>query len=106
MWLLAKYKEQGTRLAAMTISPRRDPSNLWPQVLGLKHGDRITVKRTPLGVGNETSIDVIIEGISHDFGPKRWKTTFVGSPVDPNVGDYMINDDPVYGLLDTALMAY
>jgi len=106
LWLLARYKEQGTRLAAMRITPRRDPSNLWPQVLGLTIGDRITVMRTPLGVGNETTVDVIIEGIEHAFSTNTWQTTFIGSPVDPNVGNYLILDDAVEGLLDQQLLAY
>ena len=39
------------------------------------------------------------------IGPD-WKTVFRGSPVDPNVGSYMINDDVALGLLDSGLLAY
>lgn len=105
-YFLSRYKELGTRLANMTVNPRRDATNLWPAVLDLELGERITVKRTPLGLNNEISSDQIIERIEHTFSPKSWQTKFVGSPVDPNVGDYLILDDATYGLLDTGLLAY
>lgn len=94
-----RFKELGTRLASITFTPRKDPTNLWPAMLGLEIGDRVTVKRTPLGLNEEINKDFIIEGIHHDFAPMRWTTTFRGSPVDPNVGSYLILDDPVYGLM-------
>jgi hypothetical protein len=106
IYLLARYKELGTRLADLVFTPRRDPSNLWPQALGRELGDRITVKRTPLGLNNEISTEQIIERVEHTFGPKTWTTRFVGSPVDPNVGTYLILDDATYGLLDTGRLAY
>ncbi len=91
----------------MTLLPRTDPTNLWPQVLGRVIGERITTKRKPLGLNSEISLDFIIDGIEHSFGiGPVWTTVFAGSPVDPNVGDYLILDDAVAGLLDTALMAY
>ena len=31
---------------------------------------------------------------------------FRSSPVDPNVGSYLILDDATYGLLDDALLGY
>ena len=105
LWGLNRWKELGTRLASMTLTPTSDPS-LWPQALGRELGDRITVKRTPLGTGNQVSLDLIIERIEHTFTPFTWTTKFSGSPVDPNVGKYLILDDPTFGLLDTALMAY
>jgi hypothetical protein len=106
-WLVARFKELGTRLASMTLLPRTDPTNLWPQVLGRLIGDRITVKRTPLGLNSEISLDFIIEGVEHSFGVGPvWTTVFRGATVDPNVGNYLILDDPVHGLLDQALLAY
>ena len=90
----------------MRITPRRDATNLWPQVLGREIGERVTVKRTPLGLNSEIVVDQIIEGIQHQFAPKQWATTFRGSPVDPGVNDYLILDNATYGLLDTGLLAY
>ncbi len=106
LWLLARYKEQSSRLAKMTLVPRSNASGLWPQVLGRELGERITVKRMPLGLNSEIVSDQIIEAIEHSGSPMQWETTFTGSPVDPNVGDYLILDDATYGLLDTGVLAY
>jgi hypothetical protein len=106
-WLVARFKELGTRLASMTLLPRTDPTVLWPQVLGRLIGDRITVKRTPLGLNSEISLDFIIEGVEHSFGVGPvWTTVFRGATVDPNVGNYLILDDAAHGLLDTNILAY
>jgi hypothetical protein len=106
-WLLSRYKSLGTRLASMTLLPRTDPSTLWPQALGRVIGDRVTVNRTPLGLNSQIALDFIIEGVEHQFGVGPvWTTVFHGSPVDPNVGKYLILDDATYGKLDTADLAY
>lgn len=105
VWLVERYKELGTRLRSMSFAPRSD-TDLWPQVLGREIGERITVKRTPLGLNSEISSTQIIEGVDHQFSPKDWTTRFRGSPVDPNVGSYLILDDATYGKLDVAALAY
>jgi hypothetical protein len=105
MWGLARWKELGSRLVSMTITPTSEPL-LWPQVLGRGLGDRITVERTPLGQGAQIATDQIIERIEHTFTRNTWVTKFSGSPVDPNVGRYLILDDATYGLLDSGLLAY
>lgn len=105
-WLLARYKELGSRLERMSITPRRDASNLWPQVLGREIGERVTIKRTPLGLNSEIVVDQIIERVEHEFTPRSWVTTFAGSPTDPSVGDFLILDDSTYGKLNTGVLAY
>ena len=75
-YLLGRHKAPGVRIQAIIIDPRRDPTNLYPQVLGREIGDRITVKRRPQGVGDAISQELIIEGIDHDISPGRWRTTF------------------------------
>ncbi len=98
---LQRYKELGTRLASMTIKPRKDATNLWPQALGRLIGDRITVSRKPLGTGNEISLPFIIEGIDHEFTPRSWSTTFHASPVDDTA--YALFDE---GLFDNIVFSY
>ena len=105
-WLVRRYKEIGTRVSAFQLSPRTDASDLWPQALGRAIGDRITIERTPLGTGNQISVAQIIEGVRHRFSPRSWTTSFHCSPVDPDVGNYLILDDATYGLLDTHRTAY
>jgi hypothetical protein len=74
--ILAKYKDPKLRVTQIVIDPLRDPNNLFPEVLGRKIGDRITVKRRPMDVGSAISQDCWIEGIDHDVSPGIWKTTF------------------------------
>jgi len=105
IWLLARFKEQTTRLGAMKIRPRRNPSGLWPQVLGREIGDQITVKRTPLATGNQISTAQWIESIRHDFVSGRdWVTTWAGSPFESSA--YLVLDDATLGKLDTGVLAY
>lgn len=79
---LAKFKDPALRIAGMTVTPMRDPDNLIPEVLGLKIGDRITVKRRPMG-GSAITKDVIIEGISHSISnSKEWTVSFAFSPAE------------------------
>lgn len=106
MWLLGRYKNLSTRVKQLRISPRRDPNNLWPQVLGREIGDRITVQRTPLGTGDTNTYEQIIERVEHEFSVSYWRTSWTCSPTDPNVGSYLILDDATQGLLDSALLAY
>lgn len=103
-YFLSRYKELGTRVASMRIAPMRDPANLWPQVLGRRIADRITVKRTPLGTGNEISVEQIIEGVAHTFAPRSWITTYRASPAETTV--YFILDDATYGELNDDKLAY
>ncbi len=106
IWLLGRYKELGTRLASLELFPRRNPATLWPLALGLDIGDRITVKRQPLGLNNVINVDQIIESVEHQGSPMSWTTKFTGSPVDPGVNTFLILDDATYGKLDTGVLAY
>lgn len=76
-WLLAHFKDPDTRVDAIEITPRRDAANLWPQALGRKLEDRVTVKRQPPG-GGTISKQVLIQHIHHsaDASSKTWTTTF------------------------------
>lgn len=82
--LLTRYKDLGTRLRAMRLTPHRDPDNLWPEAWGREIGDRITIQRRPLGTGNTIQVDQILEGVTYSFGDhlSSWVTEFRGSPVD------------------------
>lgn len=79
--IVSLYKDAQQRINAATVSPRGNPSVLFPIVLGLELADRVTVAQTPQGTGAETSQASVVEGIAHTFGPKLWETTFNFSPV-------------------------
>lgn len=74
--ILARYKDPKLRITSIRIRPVADPDRLFPQVLGRKFGDRITVNRRPQDVGAVISADYWIEGIDHDVTDDDWVTTF------------------------------
>lgn len=81
--LLARYKDPHVRVDSMTLAPRSDPSNLWPQVLGRELSDKITVNRRP-DYGNTLSVAAYIEGVTHTVraADRSWVTTFNLSQYD------------------------
>jgi hypothetical protein len=82
-WLLAKYKDPHTRVSSVTVNPQSSPAVLWPAVLGLTIGDRITVSRKIAGVGSAVSAEYWIEQITHAADAQQnWLTTWSLSPVD------------------------
>ena len=76
-FLVALYAQPTPQFTSLVIQPRRDGTNLWPQVLGRKLGDRITVAFQPPGGGSRISHDCFIRGIQHVISPGfDWVTTF------------------------------
>lgn len=75
-FILAGYKDPVERVSSMSVNPYRDPDNLWPAVLGLELTDRVTLEETPQWVGDPITRTLIVEGITHTFGPKAWDASF------------------------------
>jgi hypothetical protein len=75
-WIVQRYAQEINTFVSVTIKPSRDPANLWPQVLGRKLGDQITVNLTPQGPGSRLSKTCLIRGIHHDYQSRDWTTTF------------------------------
>jgi hypothetical protein len=74
-WWVARYKDPELRVTKITIKPRRDPANLFPQALGRRVRDLIRVVRRPAG-GHTITRDCFIAGISHTITPEDWTTEF------------------------------
>lgn len=75
-WIVQRYAAQVTTFSQITLTPVRDPNNLYPQAFGRELGDRITVKHTPLGGGARMIRDCFIRGIRHVYANEQWATTF------------------------------
>lgn len=85
-WLLAKYEAPQVRISSVKVEPRSNPDVLWPAVLGLELGDRITVRHTPAGVGDPLVGDYWIEHIEHTVTDAlSWETVWQLAPVDTDV---------------------
>jgi len=98
-WEISHFKNPIARIPAIRVKPNADPGNIFPKVLGLEIGDRITIKRTPAGGGSTFTQDAIIEGIAHDVTVDDWTTTY--SLFAAEVGSYLVLDDATLGTLDS-----
>lgn len=74
-WKVQQYQDPQQRFTAVILKPRRDPTTLWPHVLGRRVRDMVTVVRNPPG-GFEISQQCHIAGISHQATRSTWTTTF------------------------------
>jgi hypothetical protein len=91
------------RFTSLDIDPRLDEANLYPQVLGRKFGDRITVVRRPPSSPWGTIVDskdVFIRTIEHTWVRKgfQWKTSWGLQPVDKL--SYLILNNATNGKLN------
>lgn len=74
--VVRRYANPTIRIEKLIVKPQRDPTNLWPVVLGLELGQQITVKLTPKGGGARIEQDCYIRHIQHDYGNRQWQTTY------------------------------
>lgn len=92
--LLARYKDAHVRVQTVTIDPAVNPS-AWPTALGIKFGDRVTVKRRTATF--TMSADFIVVQKSHETAPGKWQTRLQLVPVQPTQA--WILGDATYGVL-------
>lgn len=72
--VLWQNKDPEYRFETIEIRPLTAPASLFPEVLGRKLGDRITVRRRPPGGGDPIEQDAFIRGIQHEVTPGSWIT--------------------------------
>ncbi len=101
-WWLNRYKDAHQRITSITIAPSRDPTNLWPQVLGRELGDHILVRRRPPGGGPLIEQESVIEQIVHTASNHDWTTQFSLSPAEPTTGFLIIGS----GLVGTGTIGF
>lgn len=105
-WVVGRFHNPEQRVDDITILPQAAPSSLWPQVLGRRMRDRITVKLVP-AAGDAISQECFIEGIDHDFdvSSDMWRTKFRLSSASA-YAPFFILDSATQGVLNTHLLAY
>lgn len=79
-WIVTRQKDPILRAEPVTVRPQRDPTNMFPAVLGREIGDRVNLERTPQATGSAIDQETIIEGLEHRFDPNLWQSTFRLSP--------------------------
>ena len=108
-WILATHKNPVQRVDQITLDPGANP-NLWPVVLSLEIGTRVTVKKRSkganVGAGLTQSADFFVESIEHsniDLEAGTWTTTLLLSPAAAALQPGLF-DDTVYGKFDSTLI--
>ena len=84
-WVVQQRKNPTTRFVQMRVNVRRSLSTLVAACTS-ELGTKLTVKRTPQGVGSAISKDVFIEGVTHTISPDNWVTEFLLSPAPVDTG--------------------
>lgn len=99
------HKNPQTRIGGIQLELGKDPTNLYPAILALEIGDRVTYKRKPQNLGSVVTIPMRVEAIAHDTGGKYWRTTLQLSPFNlgqsgygTGVWDTSLWDQAVWGL--------
>lgn len=105
-FLLHQSADPELRFAELTLRPRRDGDALFPQALGRKLGDRITVVRRPPGGGDPIERDCLIRGVEHVMARGRtvWETRFVLQSATRL--SFFVLDSEALGVLDTNALSY
>ena len=105
LFLSSQYANPELRPDSISFKPRRDPSNLWPQVLGRRLRDRITVKFAVPGGGSPVERDCFVAQVQHSGSPADWTTRFGLSSATFFTG-FFILDNTEFGVLDTNKLSF
>ncbi len=81
-WVVNRAKDPPFRYSKITLTPYGVEATLFPLMLGLAIGDRVTTTQQPPGTASPVSIDEHIEGITHTIAGTEWSTEFQLSPAD------------------------
>lgn len=73
---VAHFSEPLTSIDALSLSPRSDPTVMFPEVLSRELGDVVAFQRHPQNVGSIIERLMVVEGIEHDIAPKSWTTRY------------------------------
>lgn len=97
--ILANRKNVEVRIESITLDCSGNSSRVQP-ALALGIGSPIQVNRTQPG-GSRISVDLTIQGISHNVTPAGWTTTFTTAEY---LGSAFILGSSLYGILGTSAL--
>lgn len=113
-WIFYTHNRSGQRVARLAIDPTGRPS-LWPVVLSIEVGQRVTVKRRPsaanAGAGITMSADYFVESVAHvgvDLEQGTWQTVLTLSPIGSAPGMTVqpwIMDNATFSVLGSTTVA-
>lgn len=104
-YIMSTYKDPLLRVSRLTVRPRANPDGMFPEVLKLELGYRVTVEQSPPGGGPAFTQESVVESIEESIGVGRdWTFVFNLSPAD--TPGALVLDDPVNGILDQNVSGY
>lgn len=105
LMLTSIYANPELRPAAISFIAQANEALLYPEVLGRRIFDRVTVKFAVPGGGSAIERQCFIEQVSHTISLDRWETTFGLASASYYTG-FFILDDANNGVLNTNKLAY
>lgn len=105
LFLSSVYANPELRPEAITFIAQADESQLYPELLGRRIFDRVTVKFTVPGGGDPVDAECFIEQVNHTILPDRWETTFGLGSATYYTGFFVL-DNTSNGVLDTNKLAF
>ena len=97
-YLVNRYKTPQARVKTATIDSTVNQGAQFPQMLGRKLLDRLTVQLQPLdGTASPFNQDSYVESVSHSIVPGKWTTSWALTPSEAQF--YFKLDDHSYGVL-------
>ncbi len=99
-WLLHLRSQPQVRMPTVTVNPTVN-ENLWPIVLGLEIGDRLSIQELPSTAPSAT-YEAVVEEIHHDITPGDpvvWRTTVGLSPAERLT--MAVFDHATFGVFDS-----
>lgn len=103
-YLLGIYAEPELRVAELVVELSLLTGTQQAEVLGIDIASVISVTWTPNGVAPAMSRSCIVEGIAHDITPDSHTVTL--SLGDADRRSFLQLDDPVFGRLDSNVLAF
>lgn len=103
-WIVNTHKTPGSRVGTVRLELTANPTAMYPAVLALEIGDRVTYKRKPQNTGAVITIDMRVEAVTHDHGAGYWRTSLQLSPFNlaggqpVGVWDVTLWDQSVWGI--------
>lgn len=103
-WTEQQYKDSHERIQQVSFDPASNPA-LWPFILSVRQGDRVTAKRRTQGPS--MSLDFYVEQLSRSRGEGTYEATLLMSPVwqsgsPPAPLNVWILGDATYSVLGTS----
>lgn len=104
-WIVNTHKAPSTRVGTVALELTKDPAAMYPAILALELGDRVTFKRKPQNTGAVFTQDMRVEAITHETGAHYWRTRLQLSPFNLGAGGYPVGvwdvtnwDESVWGI--------